>query len=56
MVLNVQERDLDSVLEAVSWILKKKKPQFLREICENFISEMESFDICSVYVKLLEFN
>lgn len=54
IALNVQERELNNVLDAVSWILKKKKPRFLRPICESFISDLESFDICTIYVKLLE--
>lgn len=54
--LNVKERELNAVLDATSWLMKKKKPRFLREICENFIAELESFDICTVYVKLLESN
>lgn len=54
--LNVQERDLNNVLDAVSWVLKKKKPRFLQTICEDFISELESFDYCTVYVKLLASN
>lgn len=52
MALNVQERDLNDVLDAVSWVMKKRKPRFLREICENFIAELESFDFCTVHVKL----
>lgn len=54
--LNVQEKDLNDVLNAVPWLLKKKKPPFVRIIGENFIRELESFDVCALYVKLLDDN
>lgn len=54
--INVQEKDLNDVLDAIPWTFKKKKPPAMRHICENFIRELESFDICAVYVKLLEYN
>lgn len=54
--INAQEKDLDDVLDAIPWIFKKQKPPAIRKICEDFIRELESFDICAVYVKLLYYN
>lgn len=54
--IKVQEKDLDAVLCAVPWVFKKEIPSFIKDVRDDFIRELESYDVCAVHVKLILAN
>lgn len=54
--LNVQEKEFDDALNACIWLLDKNQPQSLQIHCVDLLKKCKTFDICSVYVKLLKYH
>lgn len=54
--LYIRERDFDAALNAVTWLLYENKTQFPKNIVFGFYKDLMSYDICTVYLKLINYN
>lgn len=54
--INVQERDFDTMLNAVIWLLDANQPPALQLACIDLLRQLSGYDVCAVYVKLVEYR